>query len=195
MCQEVFRYRYCAPLRQHSVRNVPIHQMFFAKSARRSRRDRVRRGKSSDREKEIQQRTVSQELCLFKASEARNINYKLAAHIIAIFSRYSADAKGRHIAVATSMWRMKQTTRVVSQHGIFYAKPPDLYLRILRTYLEIEYNVYLSEYSFLTRDNLSRSIPPARAISLSFRLVAVFNTDTLIYRAGPSMRKRISDMK
>ena len=87
-----------ATLRKECANSLDV----FAKSALKAAAIEWR-GKSSDRKKEIQQRTVSQELFV-QGSEARNTNYKLAAHIIAIFSRVLADAKGRHIAVATLMW-------------------------------------------------------------------------------------------
>jgi len=74
------------------------------------------------------------------------------------------------------------------QYGIFYAKPL-IYTFVFYIFISRLNITCIYRNILLSRDKLSCSI--SRAVSLFFRLVAL---STFIYRAGPSMRKRISDI-
>lgn len=96
-----------------------------------------------------------------------------------------ADAKGKHIAVATLMWRMYEVDKNLSMVSVeFLCKTVALYLRILYTYLKIEHNLYLPRF-FYQENNiyLVRFLKP-------WVLSLAPSIDTFIYQAVPSSRSK-----
>lgn len=157
------------PLRQHTpcgmckFINAPDVSV---KSTLKSRAARRGGEKPQSREGNPTWTALPRTVCL--GSEARNTNYKLAAYGIAIFSPDWRTPKASiHTAVATLMWRTYQVDSLSMVSVEFLCKTADLYLRILHTYLEIEYNCVFTGIFLLPRKITFLLDPPSHKRVLS----------------------------